>query len=210
MFERTALLQAIVSNPLEQLPRLVYADWLDEYGTTDLDKATSQFIRISCKSGNKGVTMPRTAYKWLHKNWRRLIPSVMAVHTVVYLHQDEHEARWSADEDGAKLTELPELVGSQINHYVGVTMPLRHGGTRTYTCGFSALFKYGFLKSLRLGSEFARVKLLPLFLADQPILALTESAAASPAAGSTSSGSIQVQDLSLLSASSPPASPDAS
>ena len=33
MNERLALLQAIAENPLEDTPRLVFADWLDEFGS---------------------------------------------------------------------------------------------------------------------------------------------------------------------------------
>src|SRR4051812_6366435 len=39
-----AFLRAIIDNPDDDLPRLVYADWLDEHG--DPDRA--EFIRLQC------------------------------------------------------------------------------------------------------------------------------------------------------------------
>jgi uncharacterized protein (TIGR02996 family) len=37
-----AFLQAILESPDDDTPRLVYADWLDEYGETD----RAEFIRV--------------------------------------------------------------------------------------------------------------------------------------------------------------------
>lgn len=83
MTDRESLLAAIRANPRGDLPRLVYADWLDENGTTDLDAATSEFIRKSvafkgkqkCPVGLHGMMAP-AAYEWLHDNWHRLVPSL--------------------------------------------------------------------------------------------------------------------------------------
>jgi uncharacterized protein (TIGR02996 family) len=43
MTDREALLRAIIENPADDAPRLVYADWLDEHG--DPDRA--EFIRLT-------------------------------------------------------------------------------------------------------------------------------------------------------------------
>lgn len=40
------LLKAIVAEPDEDTPRLIYADWLDETGT---DPARAEFIRVQCR-----------------------------------------------------------------------------------------------------------------------------------------------------------------
>jgi uncharacterized protein (TIGR02996 family) len=40
-----AFLEAIVANPEDDTPRLVYADWLDEHG----DAARAEFIRVQCR-----------------------------------------------------------------------------------------------------------------------------------------------------------------
>ena len=42
MSERDAMLAAIIANPADDLPRLVYADWLDENGESE----RAEFIRI--------------------------------------------------------------------------------------------------------------------------------------------------------------------
>jgi uncharacterized protein (TIGR02996 family) len=44
---RDGLLAAICAHPDEDTPRLVYADWLDEYGDA-VDRARAEFIRVGC------------------------------------------------------------------------------------------------------------------------------------------------------------------
>lgn len=84
MTDRESLLAAIKANPRDDLPRLVYADWLDEFGAADLDAATSEFIRASVAFKGKqkypaGVngTMAPAGYKWLDDNWHRLVPNLV-------------------------------------------------------------------------------------------------------------------------------------
>ncbi|MBM3981374.1 MAG: TIGR02996 domain-containing protein [Planctomycetes bacterium] len=45
MSDRDALLAAILANPDEDTPRLMYADWLDEHG----DPARAEFVRVQCE-----------------------------------------------------------------------------------------------------------------------------------------------------------------
>src|SRR5437762_9382326 len=45
MADDDAFLRAIIDNPDDDLPRLVYADWLDEHG----DAARAEFIRVQCE-----------------------------------------------------------------------------------------------------------------------------------------------------------------
>lgn len=47
MKQREAFLRAIVENPADDTPRLVYADWLDEHD--ELDRAG--FIRVQTDAG---------------------------------------------------------------------------------------------------------------------------------------------------------------
>jgi uncharacterized protein (TIGR02996 family) len=55
----TPLLTAVLENPDDDAPRLIYADWLDEEGRCD----QAEFIRVQCKiaqmshPGNRGVLM---------------------------------------------------------------------------------------------------------------------------------------------------------
>ncbi|MBN9122562.1 MAG: TIGR02996 domain-containing protein [Planctomycetes bacterium] len=47
MFDRDALLAAIATPPDEDAPRLALADWLEENGPTEADRARGEFIRLS-------------------------------------------------------------------------------------------------------------------------------------------------------------------
>jgi len=73
MGERAPLLDAIRSAPADDLPRLVYADWLDEFCHDDVDRATAEFIRTSC-NGKIQQRIPRSASGWIKNNWLRLFP----------------------------------------------------------------------------------------------------------------------------------------
>src|SRR5262245_38674728 len=47
--EQDALLQGILESPDEDAPRLVYADWLEEHGTTEADRARAELIRTQAR-----------------------------------------------------------------------------------------------------------------------------------------------------------------
>lgn len=81
MTDRDRFIAAIRAEPTDDDRRLVFADWLDEYGDSDRDAATAEFIRLSCSAcalGRSHKPMPRRVYPWLHKNWTRLVPSFLA------------------------------------------------------------------------------------------------------------------------------------
>ena len=46
--ERESLYAAICANPRDDLPKLVFADWLDEHGDA-VDRAHAELIRIQCE-----------------------------------------------------------------------------------------------------------------------------------------------------------------
>ena len=46
MTEQQAFIKQIVNNPKDELARLIYADWLDDYGS-ELDSEYARFIRVS-------------------------------------------------------------------------------------------------------------------------------------------------------------------
>ncbi len=77
MTERLALLSAILAAPDDDLPRLVFADWLEEHGTTDADAARVEFIRLGCK-GKAKTRMTLAEGKWLDANWKRLLVHTLA------------------------------------------------------------------------------------------------------------------------------------
>jgi uncharacterized protein (TIGR02996 family) len=50
MSDEQGLLTAICDSPEDDVPRLIYADWLDEHGTTKASRARAEFIRLQCES----------------------------------------------------------------------------------------------------------------------------------------------------------------
>src|SRR5262245_22814002 len=64
MGEGDALFRAILDRPEEDAPRLVYADWLEEYG----DAARAEFIRVQC-----GLPRGDPAGKDLRRRERELL-----------------------------------------------------------------------------------------------------------------------------------------
>jgi uncharacterized protein (TIGR02996 family) len=76
MTQDESFLRAIVEDPDDDTPRLVYADWLDEHG----DAARAEFIREQIELA-RGPAAARTRDR-LAKRERRLLL--------------EHESRWAA------------------------------------------------------------------------------------------------------------------
>lgn len=62
-----ALLAAIAANPDDDLPRLVYADWLDENGQPE----RAEFIRVSCREAELKRENPHPTKEWAEV-WRKL------------------------------------------------------------------------------------------------------------------------------------------
>jgi uncharacterized protein (TIGR02996 family) len=75
--DRLALLRAIATDPGDDTPRLVYADWLDEHATGDADRARAEFLRVACTLKAK-VRITKAEQAWLEANWRRLVPALVA------------------------------------------------------------------------------------------------------------------------------------
>lgn len=88
MNERDGFIAAIKAEPADDTRRLAYADWLDEYGQHDRDRATAEFIRMSCTMTERKA-IDRQVGKWLcgrvyngpmngegSLNMGRLIPSL--------------------------------------------------------------------------------------------------------------------------------------
>ncbi len=122
MSDRDALLAAIWAQPDDDLARHVYAEWLDEYATTDRDRATAEFVRLSCPFRTRVVTrMPDAAYKWLadtarppqEANWKRLVPSVLAL--------KNPESRLPSDwtRTGCRVTARLPLVSTRGTWFLG-------------------------------------------------------------------------------------------
>ena len=60
MNDADALLRAILANPDDDLPRLVYADWLEEHGESE----RAEFIRVQCELAGMDIS------EHAHAFWR--------------------------------------------------------------------------------------------------------------------------------------------
>lgn len=78
MSQRLALPKAILASPDDDLPRLVFADWLEENGTTDADAARVEYLRLSI-AAEESTTNTRKVYAWMKPNLLRLLPTVTAL-----------------------------------------------------------------------------------------------------------------------------------
>jgi uncharacterized protein (TIGR02996 family) len=63
--EAEALFAAICDSPADDLPRLVYADWLDEHGASDY----AEFIRVQCELARVPIYDRLWAKARLDANW---------------------------------------------------------------------------------------------------------------------------------------------
>jgi uncharacterized protein (TIGR02996 family) len=68
MTDQEALLRAIEASPDEDMPRLAYADWLDENATSDADRIRAEYIRIHCELARAECYDPQ----WAALNRREL------------------------------------------------------------------------------------------------------------------------------------------
>ncbi len=60
MADDEAFLRAVIDNPDDDLPRLVYADWLDEHGEPD----RAEFIRVQCAMARPPMTKADFERRW--------------------------------------------------------------------------------------------------------------------------------------------------
>lgn len=61
--EREAFVRAIIAAPDDDLPRLVFADWLDEHGEGEL----AEFIRVQCRLAHPFASCtPRCSHEYGH------------------------------------------------------------------------------------------------------------------------------------------------
>lgn len=174
MNDGSLLLDAIRANPDEDVPRLQYADWLEEHGpATDLTAATVEFIRLACpprKQSHDVSRMPQKAYWWLDANWKRLVPSVIELHTPYEIGETVLIA-------GHRAVTITEHNRGPIWNRTGrgVWMKLNLKGTtryvrRTYNCSVSLEFFKGFCTGYLMFSPWAKEIVAPKLHADQPFL----------------------------------------
>src|SRR5262245_45981693 len=66
MAEHPGLLQAVIEAPDDDVPRLIYADWLEDHGETE----RAEFIRMQCwpdprQVGRVGALLGMHQARWL-------------------------------------------------------------------------------------------------------------------------------------------------
>lgn len=170
--DELAFLKRIAESPADDLPRLVFADWIEERDSpTDLGLATASYIRLSCGVPAKGEgsrKAAKLARGWLLGNWRRLVPSLM-------VEFDQHPSKAQVEQDAAeawdrfnratanRLNAIPFLVAATLaEDRAGVWERWKNGvlsagipftlatrdpdlPTRTYICRVNMRFDRGFL-----------------------------------------------------------------
>ncbi len=168
MHTREDFIAAIRAEPKCDTLRLVYADWLDEFGDCDRDRATAEFIRLSCdRSGKRRA--PDAAYRWLYEerypdefdrafgafevvaaNWKRLVPGLVSRHTSQFFdYGDIGSAR----------------VGRRVSVRGSFDLPPR----KYHLSALTLEFERGFVVGVRLSSPSWLRYLAPVLLADQPL-----------------------------------------
>lgn len=112
MSDEDALIAAIIANPDEDTPRLVYADWLEEHG----DAGRGEFIRLQCRNAardpdqydptdeereavledeNRGRWLAGAPqFPWAHWHFRRGFPESLEVPADLFLERYTSFARF--------------------------------------------------------------------------------------------------------------------
>src|SRR5688572_25485946 len=75
MTDADSFLEAIRASPDDDLPRLVYADWLEEHG----EQAHAEFIRLSCHIAQE--TLPPDDRRELRRRRFELFGQFRAAHS---------------------------------------------------------------------------------------------------------------------------------
>ena len=173
MSDRSSFLESIRADPKCHTTRLAYADFLEENNTGDLDAATAEFLRASCSRLKASPVMPKAAYRWLEKNWARLIPSVLAFHVGT--------VDPATTPDG--FTRLPPCIVRGRNVWMRISLEgSRFPGrtVRVYNCSATLTFWKGFLVRWSCYSDFTWNTLKDATLRDQPFCRRAEEILSAP------------------------------
>ena len=171
MSDRDLLLLACLKQPDDLTARLVYADWLDDHPELPGAEATAEFIRLSCRKPRKGARVAPERDAWLAANWKRLIPSVVALSV-------PRSEPWPFSDD----TPWSRVKGRDL--YTSVILPgnIRYRdpvtsdgvvvGTRLYPCSLRLTFTSGLCSWWKMPSDWGRKQVEPALKADRPELFL--------------------------------------
>ena len=164
MNERASFLHAIELHRHDDTPRLVFADWLDEHGHCDRDRATAEFIRVSCLGRNHASGyMPRKAYEWIGEHWRRLVPLTLGHHVSTW---------WTIGPEPEQVNQDVKWMrsGREIQAHMRLPAGPHAGDLKWYAVQFE--FNRGFLQWARAYSYHVTERLRGPILADQPFAQL--------------------------------------
>ncbi len=183
MTEREALLTAVMKNPRDRTPLLVYADWLQERPELPAAGATEELIRLACeKNGGRYYLMPPWCLEWLTANWTRLVPSVAARHRPF-----QQEVLVTNDSSGYTYKTVTNQFGDGariekkvIDVLVGLEGYTRRG-ENVYPCRLKLHLGFGLLVGFEMKSAFGRERVEPLLALDQPQLTMEFPPAEAPA-----------------------------
>jgi uncharacterized protein (TIGR02996 family) len=129
--EEQALLAAVIETPDDDAPRLIYADWLEENGDSDADRARAEFIREQIRKcaqegdswvfseGSQRLSELRRAHG---KVWERGLPAWVprkAQYRRGFIERVFATARQFL-KDGAKLRQLIPLRGLYLERPAGL------------------------------------------------------------------------------------------
>ncbi len=146
MDDRLALLRAVLDRPADTTPRLVFADWLDDNGASDADRARLELIRLwySLKPNMRSTT--RALAQWLGANWPRLWPRVAA----------------AADQtDPGRVRAQGRVLGGRL----GWRTPYRGSSSMA----FKAHFDRGFAEVVQFEGHFGYEHFWHVFAGDEPV-----------------------------------------
>jgi uncharacterized protein (TIGR02996 family) len=120
MSDGDALLRAVIENPADDAPRLVYADWCEEHG--DPDRA--EFIRVQIGAGRgqiSGVEASCRGAELLNRHWVEWFGPLLeaagklaAKYRLVPLHDSSGPTEWEISNLDDKSPESPDLCAVTI------------------------------------------------------------------------------------------------
>jgi uncharacterized protein (TIGR02996 family) len=164
MGDREGLLESIRTNPSDDIPRLVFADWLDECGTTSADREMAKFIRVQYPpvaehQGPRVRRWDRYASNLLTgvipKSWKVWLlptPGSLGFDVLMRAWSQRWVAEWGRPPVGS-VSWHTCVLGPFADESIRIRVAIRHG----------------FICALTLHSESSFIKMAPALFRTQPI-----------------------------------------
>lgn len=161
MNPEAAFLRAIAENPDEDLPRLLYADWLEEQGDAE-QQAQSEFIRLQCAlevlspADERAPSMRRREQELFEQIWRALVRplvNILGIHPS-YVRSPERPknnflTNWLGFSTGSQLVDSLHARGESRLKLLPLETSEEHPHPFLYPASIVAIqFRRGFLDDL--------------------------------------------------------------